>query len=102
VGRGQLLGRRTAIKLLSFPSFFVSPCIQRMVSAGNITAISGNATEAAAQLAAVDVFFTDAYQSPAGTNYAAVAASFDGGTLRVRPSTHTHTRTRAHTSQRER
>ena len=84
----QLLGRRTAVRYLNYPSYYSSPCLQKLISAGNITAISSNSTVEDAQLAGVDVYFTDGRVIADKANYVAVAASYDAGTLRVRATPH--------------
>ena len=79
-----MLGRRTSIQLLTATYLYSSPCIQLMVQNGTINSTSSDSAEAAAQLDAVDVFFTDSYVTANESNYVAVAASYDAGTLRVR------------------
>jgi len=80
----QLLGRRTNIRLVSYPSFFTSPCIQLMLSDGSIGAISTNATEAAAQLEGMDVYFAEVSSPPEERNFVAFSSAFDPGPLEVR------------------
>jgi len=79
----QLLGRRTNIRLVSYPSFFTSPCIQLMLADGTIGAISTNATEAAAQLEGMDVYFAEVSSPPKERNFVAFSSAFDPGPLEV-------------------
>lgn len=62
----ELLGNRLAVKYLSGPSYFTSPCIQYLVANQSITAVSYNSTIAALQLNNTDVYFADAYNWASG------------------------------------
>jgi len=54
-----------------------------MVANGTISAISTNATEAAEQLDAMEVHFTDLSVAPAERNYVAFSSALDPGPLEV-------------------